>query len=308
MLLSQVRGTAVECPVVRVVDGDTIVVEIQGTEESLRLLGIDTEESRRGGRKPMTSWGVEAKKAAQSFFPEGEGATVEFPGDEPVEECLTRYRDNYGRPLVFVHRGEEDFQERTIRQGFSPYFTKYGYAECDDHHRRYREAERQAQADDAGVWSQLAVNGAEIRDYSALCTWWELRAEVVERYRRAVAEGTDVLDSRLDYEEITNRIGEEVVVFTELRDYWPVGASHVVVTIGSQSQPFKLFLPEARATEAGQRLLSLLDQRYVAEDSGTTVAKPHRSYAYVSGELQLCEEEPEIEVTEVGQITDEPPE
>lgn len=302
-----VHGTSIEVPVVRVVDGDTVRVEIDGTEESLRILALDTEESQRAGDKPVTPWGKKAKEEAQSFFPVGEEITVEFPGDEPLEECLARYRGNFGRPLVFVHRGDEDFQERMIRKGFSPYFTKYGYAEFGEYHRRYRNAEREAQADDIGVWNQLDVNGAEMRDYSALCTWWELRAEVVESYRRATADGKDVLDTRLDYEEITNRIGEEVVVFTELSEYRRIGSSNVVVTIGSESQPFKLFLPNAGETEAGQRLLSLLDQRYVAESSGVSVEKPHRSYAYVSGELKLYNDEPEIEVTSVAQITDEPP-
>jgi len=41
--LSQPHGTAT---VVRVIDGDTLKVEFQGQKESIRLIGIDTPESR----------------------------------------------------------------------------------------------------------------------------------------------------------------------------------------------------------------------------------------------------------------------
>ncbi|SIR57149.1 micrococcal nuclease [Haladaptatus litoreus] len=298
-------GTTTTVEVIEAVDGDTVKVDLQGERENLRILALDTEESSGGGGKPVTPWGKQAKEEAKSFFPEGESITVEFPGDEELDDCLKRYRDNYGRPLVYVHKNDTDFQEHMIRAGYSPYFTKYGYAHFEEYHRRYRDAEREAQAEHIGVWNQLAVNGAVMRDYSSMCAWWELRAEVIQGFRRA--SHPSLFDSRLDYEKITSRIGEEVVVFTELNDYWRAGAEHVVVGIGSQAQPFQLFLPNVRTTEAGQRLLSLLDTRYVAEDDGVTVTKPHRSYAYVQGELKLYEEKPEIVVTAIDQITDEPP-
>lgn len=298
-----------EVPIVRVIDGDTVKVALGDEEENLRVLALDTEESQAGGGKPRTPWGIEAKEAAQSFLPEGGTITVEFPGDEPVERCLERYRDNYGRPMAYVHRDGEDFQERMIAKGYSPYFTKYGYAHFDDHHRRYKEAERRAQADDVGVWNQLEVNGQVMRNYSALATWWELRAEVVETYRRAKREGRDsLLDSRLDYDEIADRAGERLTVFTELRSLDRVGGSHLVVDIGSRSQPFSLFLPNALETEEGQRIVSLLNARYIPQAAdGRTVERPHRSYAYVTGEISLYREKPQIEVTSVDQVLDDPP-
>lgn len=304
----QIQGTSVDVEVVRAVDGDTIKVVIDDEQENLRVLALDTEESHAGGDKPVTPWGKEAAEKAKEVFPEGSTAAVEFPGDEPLEECLRLYRGNYGRPLVYLHADGADFQELMIREGYSPYFTKYGYADFPDKDRRYREAERQAQAVGDGVWDQHTVNGAEMRDYDSLCAWWELRARVVETFRRARAAGTDDLfDSRLDYDALADREGEHTVVFTELRSYRRVGASHVVVDIGSQSQPFKFFLPNAVETTEGQRVLSLLDRRYVAEYDGRTVEKPLRSYAYVAGDVKLYRGQPEIEVTSIDQITDDLP-
>lgn len=306
-------GTTTAVDVVEVVDGDTVKVNLEGEHENLRILALDTEESRPVPGKPQTPWGTAAKEAAQTFFPEGATITIEFPGDEPVETCLQRYRGNYGRPLVYVHRDGEDFQEWMIRQGYSPYFTKYGYAHFEAYHDRYVAAERQAQADHVGVWNQLEVNGQEMRNYDALRAWWDLRAEVVESFRRARAAGVaNLYDSRLDYGELVDRVGQEAVVFTELREYRRTsGGGHAIVTIGSESQPFKLFVPDAFETDEGQRILSMLTTRYVTSGyDGQTVERPRRSYAYVSGELKRYppeDGEPEIAVTSADQITDRPP-
>lgn len=306
---SNIHGTSRSVEVLNAVDGDTLKVSIEGEEENLRLLALDTEESHAGGGKPVTQWGKKAKEAATEIFPEGSTTIIEFPGDEPFEECLVRYRDNYGRFLTYVHTDDgEDFQESMIQDGYSPYFTKYGYAEFEDHNSRYREAERQAQANGRGVWDQLSVNGAVMRDYDSLTAWWELRAQVIESFRRARSEGAaNLFDSRLDYNTLADREGEQTIVFTELRSYRRVGQNHVVVDIGSQSQPFKLFLPNATETSEGQQILSLLDNRYIADSDGTTVESPLRSYAYVSGEIKLYRDEPEIVVTSIDQVMDGPP-
>lgn len=141
--------------------------------------------------------------------------------------------------------------------------------------------------------------------------WWALRAEVVQSFRRArAADVENLYDSRIDYAEIENLVGEEVVIFTELRDYRRTqGGDHAIVTIGSQSQPFKLFIPSAFETPEGERILSLLTRRYLAGGyDGRTIERPRRNYAYVSGEVKLYPEEdgePEIVVTSIDQIRDQ---
>lgn len=96
-------GTTLDVPVDRPVDGDTVRVLIEGRSESLRILALDTEESRPGGDKPMTPWGRQASARAAELFISGRAVTLEFEGNEPVVECLQRYRDNFGRLLVMVH-------------------------------------------------------------------------------------------------------------------------------------------------------------------------------------------------------------
>lgn len=301
--MPELHGTTVETVIDRVVDGDTVAVHIADKPEKLRLSHLDTEESNHGSDKPVTPWGKKAKEKAAELLPPGTPVTLEFAGHEPLDVCLQRYRDNFGRLLVWLHRGDEDYQEFMIGAGYSPYFNKYGNADFPSRHRRYTAAERAAQAAHVGLWDQVAVNGSEQRNYALLGVWWALRAELIDQFRRRRAKRPDLLDSRLDYTRL-HKLAEqkhEATVFTELRTYTRVGATKAIVDIGSRAQPFKLFLPDIEG-DAGQRVLRLLQDRYV----GTDADHVRRSYAYVHGSTKLFRDEPEMVVTSIDQITDTP--
>ncbi len=62
--------------VVRNVDGDTIVVEIDGREEPVRFIGIDTPESVAQDR-PVECFGVEAKARTAELLPVGTSVRLE---------------------------------------------------------------------------------------------------------------------------------------------------------------------------------------------------------------------------------------
>jgi endonuclease YncB( thermonuclease family) len=297
-------GTSVETEIDRVVDGDTLVVQIAGDEQRLRLLCLDTEESNPGGDKPVTPWGREAKKEAERLLPVGAAVTLEFPGTEPLDQCLVRHRDNFGRLLVFAHFERGDFQEHMIAAGYSPYFNKYGHADFASHHERYVAAERNAQAAHVGVWDQVTVNGSEMRNYATLGAWWRLRAAIIDDYRRHRAADSSLLNSRLDYAELRELAAQEreATVFTELASVTRVGQRRAIVDIGSRQQPFKLFVPDIESDD-GRRLLALLKTRYIADDPD----RIRRSYAYVRGQLKLFRDEPELVVVQASQVTDTPP-
>lgn len=88
-------GTA---EVVRVVDGDTVVVRIAGSEERVRLLGIDTPESV-DPRSPVDCFGPEASAATSALLPEGTQVTL-------VRDVEAR--DRYDRLLAYVYRADDD--------------------------------------------------------------------------------------------------------------------------------------------------------------------------------------------------------
>lgn len=302
--MSQIRGTHREVRFSRAVDGDTIRVFINPNDqkdESLRILCLDTEESYEGGSKPVTPLGLKAKERAARFFSDAQSVTIEFPGNEPWEHCLEKYRGNYGRLLVYVFRDGVDFQELMIREGYSPYFTKYGNAVFAGHHERYLKAERSAQMAHLGVWNQQGSNGAEMRNYAALSTWWKLRARIIDDYRSLRSRDESLLDARLDYDRIYQFAEQKkfATVFTELSEIVRAGSSGGLIRIGSQKQPFALYIPDIESS-TGQEIVYLAKSRYISDGNEHS----RQSYAFVSGELSLYRDQPQIVLESAEQIAD----
>lgn len=302
--MSLIRGTFNTVRFSRVVDGDTIRVLLNPEdekEESLRILCLDTEESYAGGSKPVSPMGHLAKKRAEQFFQGAKEVTIEFPGNEPWDVCLSKYRGNYGRLLVYVYRDGIDFQEMMIAEGFSPYFTKYGHASFVGHHVRYTNAERAAQIALLGIWDQMKNNHAEVRNYAALTTWWKLRARVIDDFRRLKARDPSLLDSRLDYEEILRlaRNNEVATVFTELSALDLMENRDGLIRLGSMKRPFNLYISDI-ASRTGQEIVHLTTSRYISDGED----HPRQSYAFVTGPLCFDHDDPQIILESASQITD----
>ena len=94
--------------VVEVIDGDTISVRVGDQLRTVRLLGIDTPETKHPTK------GVECFGPEASAFTAAEllGATVELEYD-------VQRRDQYGRDLAWIHRNGERFNDRLVREGYA---------------------------------------------------------------------------------------------------------------------------------------------------------------------------------------------
>ena len=104
--------------VVRVVDGDTIVVTIGDRDETVRLLGIDAPETV-DPRKPVQCFGIEASNETKSLL---DGRQV-FLQIDPTQSD----RDKYGRLLRYVFRDDGLFvDEFLIKSGFAFEYTYLG--------------------------------------------------------------------------------------------------------------------------------------------------------------------------------------
>lgn len=86
----------VSARVVRVVDGDTIVVSVGGREDRVRYIGIDTPESV----KPGTPVQCYAKRASKENARLIAGREVRLVADAEA-------RDRYGRRLAYVYRAAD---------------------------------------------------------------------------------------------------------------------------------------------------------------------------------------------------------
>jgi len=107
--------------VIRVVDGDTIVVRLDGVKETIRIIGIDTPETV-DPRKPVQAFGLEAS-AYTKKTPLGKSVRL-----EPDQgNAHIRHRDRYGRLLACGWIGKVLFNEKIIRDGYARAYTKYPF-------------------------------------------------------------------------------------------------------------------------------------------------------------------------------------
>ena len=79
-----------------VVDGDTIDVRIDGHRERVRLIGINTPETK-DPRKPVECYGPEASALTTMLLPPGTAVRLERDAEA---------RDDYGRLLAYVRRSD----------------------------------------------------------------------------------------------------------------------------------------------------------------------------------------------------------
>lgn len=212
-----------------VIDGDT--VRVKGLGASLRLLGIDTEETfkkdsereafaagweeykkKNRGNSPRpvkmaTPAGDEAKEYAKEFF---KGAdTVRLERDHPGE-----IRDFYGRYLAYVFAKKNgewvNYNVECVRAGHSPYFTKYGRSRR--FHREFLEAQKEARDNRRGIWSP---GGMHYDDYDERLRWWNEREAAITRFEREQEQHpeTHIALTRWDaMAKLEQRLGQEVVV------------------------------------------------------------------------------------------------
>ena len=94
--------------IAHVVDGDTVDVRIDGRGERVRLIGINTPETK-DPRRPVECYGQEASALTTLLLPAGTGVRLE----RDVEA-----RDDYGRLLAYVRRSDGLFVNLELaRQG-----------------------------------------------------------------------------------------------------------------------------------------------------------------------------------------------
>ncbi|WP_347861679.1 thermonuclease family protein [Salimicrobium sp. PL1-032A] len=127
--------------VTEVVDGDTIRVNINGDEENVRLLLVDTPETNHPSL-PVQPFGKEASEFAKDRL-EGEEVRLEYDGPE---------RDKYDRLLAYIWIEGSLFNEELLEQGFARY--AYEYDPPYDYQQRLKEAEEKAEESGKGIWSK----------------------------------------------------------------------------------------------------------------------------------------------------------
>jgi micrococcal nuclease len=145
--------------VTRVIDGDTFSVRYpDGSDDTVRILGIDTPETDDAGNSKavfsgisnptyLTSWGKRASSFSRDILL---GEEVTLYGD-----CQAGSRDKYGRLLAYVTSRGTDTGSLLIREGYARVYTGEDFSRKQE----YLALQQEAQERGAGLWNPAGVAG-----------------------------------------------------------------------------------------------------------------------------------------------------
>ena len=133
--------------IVRVIDGDTLRVRLSsGQQITVRLIGIDTPETKRPGVAIECGGMAASAFMHQIAFRHGRGRQVTL-----VEDRSQDATDRYGRTLAYVDASAKgDLGRLMLRAGWA---SVYVFANPFGRHARYESAAGQAAARRIGAWN-----------------------------------------------------------------------------------------------------------------------------------------------------------
>jgi micrococcal nuclease len=153
VLLASTGNAYNQATVVRVVDGDTIKIEMNGHEEAVRLIGIDTPESKINKKakkdaaktsydvETITAMGREAARYVRTLVRKGDMVGIEFD---------IQKRDKYNRLLVYAYLPDgKMLNEEIIKAGYANVMT---YPPNVRYQERFVRAYREARDTKRGLY------------------------------------------------------------------------------------------------------------------------------------------------------------
>lgn len=126
--------------VVRVIDGDTLQVNINGKKETIRLLLVDTPETVHPS-KPIQPFGLEASQFMKERL-SGKQVKVELDINE---------RDKYGRLLAYIYVNNEMVNKQLLEKGLAR--VAYVFEPNTKYVDEFYQVQKTAQKQGIGIWS-----------------------------------------------------------------------------------------------------------------------------------------------------------
>ena len=127
--------------ILKVIDGDTLDVDVNGVKTKIRVIGINTPETV-DPRKKVECFGKEASDKAKVLL---SGKAVVLKSDPTQSD-----KDKYGRLLRYVTLPDgSDYGLAMIYEGYA---YEYTYDIPYQNQNAYKEAQKQAQDNNVGLW------------------------------------------------------------------------------------------------------------------------------------------------------------
>lgn len=129
--------------VARIVDGDTLKIEDSSDETTVRLIGVDTPETKHPS-KGVECWGPEATELMEDL---AEGEKVFLESDDTQESV-----DRYDRRLAYVWKSDGTLLNlEMIAQGAG---REYTYDKPYEYVDTFKSAESDARENNLGLWEK----------------------------------------------------------------------------------------------------------------------------------------------------------
>lgn len=128
--------------IVRYVDGDTVDVNMNGSIETVRFIGVDTPETHKPNT-PVQCYGPEAAAHTKEVI--SKFGKVRLQADP-----LDTNRDRYGRLLRYIYLPDGTLlDEQIIQQGYGFAYLSFPFSKKD----QFAADEKAAQTAKLGLWS-----------------------------------------------------------------------------------------------------------------------------------------------------------
>jgi micrococcal nuclease len=135
MPLLPVRAWAEEAHVLKIIDGDSLLVEVRGLRTQVRLIGVDAPEH------DQEPWGDRAKEFVVAFLQRGGPVNLEYDRDK---------FGPYNRLLAYVWLDGKMLNEELAARGLA-WAKQYGSR--PKYWERLKKAMAEAKAAGVGIWS-----------------------------------------------------------------------------------------------------------------------------------------------------------
>lgn len=123
------------------IDGDTVAVDMNGTTEKIRFIGVDTPETH-DPRKSVECFGQAAANFTKSFIGQN---NVRLESDPQNTN-----RDRYNRLLRYVYTPDNRLvNAEIIKQGYGFAYTYFPFSKIEE----FRSYETEARTKNLGLWS-----------------------------------------------------------------------------------------------------------------------------------------------------------
>lgn len=131
--------------VVRVVDGDTVKIQQDEVVETVRLIGVNTPETKAPG-KPVECYGPEASAWLTTLLPLFTVIALETDTSQGDT-------DKYGRKLYYLWIKDRLINAELIRLGYGK---EYTYATPYKYQTAFRQLQAETKRTKAGLWGNCA--------------------------------------------------------------------------------------------------------------------------------------------------------